>query len=130
VDSGEIRSLGDRLAAAGLVFEAVRLIGVAALRSSDPAGVRALLADLRRLRSTQVRTAGDRPRPVAELSEREREVARAVLAGRTHREIGAELYISAKTVEHHVARIRQKLGATTKAELLAAIREEMVADGS
>jgi DNA-binding CsgD family transcriptional regulator len=48
-----------------------------------------------------------------------------VLEGRTHREIGAQLYISAKTVEHHVARVRQKLGATTRAELLAAIREEL-----
>jgi DNA-binding CsgD family transcriptional regulator len=62
---------------------------------------------------------------VASLSEREREVARRVLEGRTHREIGAQLYISAKTVEHHVARVRQKLGATTRAELLAAIREEL-----
>ena len=48
-----------------------------------------------------------------------------MLDGRTHREIGAELYISAKTVEHHVANVRQKLGATTRAELLAAIREEL-----
>jgi DNA-binding NarL/FixJ family response regulator len=52
-------------------------------------------------------------------------VARALLDGRTHREVGAELYISAKTVEHHVARIRQKLGATTRADLLAAIRDEL-----
>ena len=48
-----------------------------------------------------------------------------MLDGRTHREIGAQLFISAKTVEHHVARIRQKLGAGSKAELLAAIREEL-----
>ena len=65
-----------------------------------------------------------RARVVAELSPREREVARAVLDGHTHREIGTRLYISAKTVEHHVARIRQKLGTTTRAELLAAIREQ------
>ena len=48
-----------------------------------------------------------------------------MLDGRTHREIGAQLYISAKTVEHHVARIRQKLGAGSRAELLAAIREQL-----
>ena len=59
------------------------------------------------------------------MSERERQVARGVLDGRTHREIGAQLYISAKTVEHHVARIRQKLGAGSRAELLAAIREQL-----
>jgi DNA-binding CsgD family transcriptional regulator len=57
------------------------------------------------------------------LSERELEVARLVLAGRTYREIGAQLYISPKTVEHHVARIRTKLGATTRAEFVAALRD-------
>jgi DNA-binding CsgD family transcriptional regulator len=45
-----------------------------------------------------------------------------VLTGRTHREIGAQLYIAPKTVEHHVARIRAKLGATTRAEFIAALR--------
>jgi DNA-binding CsgD family transcriptional regulator len=50
-------------------------------------------------------------------------VARLVLAGSTHREIGAQLYIAPKTVEHHVARIRGKLGANTRAELLAMLRE-------
>jgi len=50
-------------------------------------------------------------------------VARLVLAGSTHREIGAQLYIAPKTVEHHVARIRSKLGAGTRAELLAMLRE-------
>ncbi|MGH3924744.1 MAG: helix-turn-helix domain-containing protein, partial [Pseudonocardiaceae bacterium] len=55
-------------------------------------------------------------------SEREREVASLVLAGLTYKQIGAQLFISAKTVEHHVARIRQRLGATTRAELLAQLR--------
>ena len=36
---------------------------------------------------------------------------------------GAELVISAKTVEHHVARVRRKLGATSRAEMMAAIRD-------
>ena len=124
VDADVVRALAARMVDRGLVFEASRLVGAAGIRSSDPAVARALLADLRRLRATQVRR-GVRPRAVAELSERELDVARAVLEGRTHREIGAELFISAKTVEHHVARIRQKLGAGSKAELLAAIREEL-----
>jgi len=55
-------------------------------------------------------------------------VARLVLDGSTHREIGAQLYIAPKTVEHHVARIRSKLGAGTRAELLAMLRE-MLGDG-
>ena len=49
-------------------------------------------------------------------------MSRLVLAGRTHREIGAQLYIAPKTVEHHVARIRAKLGATTRAEFVASLR--------
>jgi DNA-binding CsgD family transcriptional regulator len=125
VAADEVRTVAALLTERGLVFEAARLVGAAGLRCEDAAAARALLGDLRRLRATQVRHTPSRPRAVASLSEREREVARRVLEGRTHREIGAQLYISAKTVEHHVARVRQKLGATTRAELLAAIREEL-----
>jgi DNA-binding NarL/FixJ family response regulator len=42
------------------------------------------------------------------LSEREREVAELLLLGMPYRDIGAQLFISAKTVEHHVARIRRR----------------------
>ena len=59
----------------------------------------------------------------AGLSEREAEVSRLVVEGHTYKEIGAVLYISPKTVEHHVARIRQRLGVTSRAELLATVRE-------
>jgi DNA-binding NarL/FixJ family response regulator len=117
--------VAQRLTERGLVFEASRLVGAAGLRTDDAAAARTLLAELRRLRGAQVKRSAGRLRTVANLSGREREVAKGVLDGRTHREIGAELYIAAKTVEHHVARIRQKLGATTRAELLAAIRDEL-----
>ncbi|WP_043659240.1 helix-turn-helix domain-containing protein, partial [Nocardia thailandica] len=56
------------------------------------------------------------------LSEREREVAELMLLGLTYREIGARLYISAKTVEHHVARIRRRIGARSRSELLSMLR--------
>jgi DNA-binding CsgD family transcriptional regulator len=59
------------------------------------------------------------------LSDREREVARLVVAGQTYREIGGRLYISAKTVEHHVSRMRQRLGAGTRSDLLARLRAEL-----
>jgi DNA-binding CsgD family transcriptional regulator/tetratricopeptide (TPR) repeat protein len=55
--------------------------------------------------------------PAAVLSLREQEIARRVLTGLTYKEIGAQLFISAKTVEHHVARIRRRLGATSRREL-------------
>ncbi len=56
------------------------------------------------------------------LSDREVEVAQLVLAGMTYKEIGERLFISAKTVEHHVARMRQRLGATSRGELMAHLR--------
>ena len=55
--------------------------------------------------------------PAAMLSTREQEIAQRVLTGLTYKEIGAQLFISAKTVEHHVARIRRRLGATSRREL-------------
>jgi DNA-binding CsgD family transcriptional regulator len=66
------------------------------------------------------------PAPVAEpsgvLSDREREVAELVLDGLTYKQIGERLFISAKTVEHHVARMRQRLGSNSRGELMAHLR--------
>ena len=45
-----------------------------------------------------------------------------VVDAHTHKEIGAALFISAKTVEHHVAHIRTKLGVSTRAEMLSTLR--------
>jgi DNA-binding NarL/FixJ family response regulator len=115
----------DDLHAAQLPWEASRLAGQAGIRTGDPAAARRLLERARELSEPEATSAA----PVAAttgaggLSEREITVAQLVLAGSTHREIGAQLYISPKTVEHHVARIRAKLGAGTRAELLAALRE-------
>jgi FixJ family two-component response regulator len=51
------------------------------------------------------------------LSLRQREVLRRVLDGKPSRQIAEELAISVKTVEFHRARIMQKLGVKTAAEL-------------
>jgi FixJ family two-component response regulator len=51
------------------------------------------------------------------LSARQREVLRRVLDGKPSRQIAGELAISVKTVEFHRARIMQKLGVRTAAEL-------------
>ena len=48
-----------------------------------------------------------------------------LLDGLTQKEIGARLYISPKTVEQHVARLRQKLVAGNRAELVAALRAKL-----
>lgn len=51
------------------------------------------------------------------LSEREREVLKYVLEGKPTREIAQLLSISVKTIEFHRARIREKLGVASLAEL-------------
>ncbi|MBF5002511.1 LuxR family transcriptional regulator [Nocardia sp. BSTN01] len=124
-----------RLAAIGMVWDAARLASEAALSAGDPATATALLKLARTVRTgsrpsaTPERTpaaprAATTPEPAAAsvLSEREREVAELVLLGLTYREIGARLYISAKTVEHHVARIRRRIGAGSRSELLSMLR--------
>ena len=56
------------------------------------------------------------------LSDREQEIGSLVLAGLTYKQIGEQLFISAKTVEHHVARIRDRLGVTTRNDLFGRLR--------
>jgi two-component system response regulator DctR len=51
------------------------------------------------------------------LSSRQKEVLQRVLDGKPSRQIAEELAISVKTVEFHRARIMQKLGVKTAAEL-------------
>ena len=55
--------------------------------------------------------------PLELLSSRQREVLQRVLDGKPSRQIAEELAISVKTVEFHRARIMQKLGVRTAAEL-------------
>jgi FixJ family two-component response regulator len=63
----------------------------------------------------------EKPEPSASLDEllssRQREVLQRVLDGKPSRQIAEELAISVKTVEFHRARIMQKLGVRTAAEL-------------
>jgi DNA-binding CsgD family transcriptional regulator len=117
-----VLAAADALSEAQLPWEGSRLAGQAAIRTSDSAAARRLLERARGAVPTEpaVDLSGGSMKP---LSGREVEIGRLVLEGRTHREIGAQLYISPKTVEHHVARIRTKLGATTRAEFVAVLRE-------
>ena len=62
------------------------------------------------------------PAAGSRLSDREREVAELLLLGMPYRDIGGQLFISAKTVEHHVARIRRRLGAGSRSEMLSMLR--------
>jgi two-component system response regulator NreC len=54
----------------------------------------------------------------SDLSERETDVLRLIALGHTNAEIAAKLYISVRTVETHRAHIQQKLGVSSRAELV------------
>jgi DNA-binding NarL/FixJ family response regulator len=52
-----------------------------------------------------------------QLTVTEQRVAQLIAAGATNREAAAELFVSVRTVETHVAAIYRKLGVRTRAEL-------------
>ena len=54
----------------------------------------------------------------SDLSERETDVLRLIALGHTNAEIAGKLYISVRTVETHRAHIQQKLGVSSRAELV------------
>jgi two-component system, NarL family, response regulator NreC len=56
--------------------------------------------------------------PPGGLSEREADILRLIALGHTNTEIADQLYLSVRTVETHRAHIQQKLGRTTRAELV------------
>ena len=53
------------------------------------------------------------------LSDREKEVLRSIAKGYSYRQIGEELFISAKTVENHTRNIMSKLHVRGRQELLS-----------
>jgi DNA-binding CsgD family transcriptional regulator len=125
------------LAAAGYPWDASRLAGHAAGRASEHRDTLQLLALARSLHPDEERSdgggepdadGGAAQRDDGLLSAREREVARLVLEGRTYAEIGTAIFISPRTAEHHIARIRRRLGVTTRSELLARLRVELEED--
>jgi DNA-binding CsgD family transcriptional regulator len=64
--------------------------------------------------------------PLAALTDREREVLGLIAAGRSNREIGTELFITAKTASVHVSNILAKLGAASRTEAAAIAHRETV----
>jgi DNA-binding CsgD family transcriptional regulator len=144
VDAAGVVRAAEELTAVGLGWDGSRLAGQAAARAVDQKARSVLLGCARALADSTgcenapsvpaPRPSGDAaPAPASApapslggvLSEREREVARLVVEGQTYREIGGRLYISAKTVEHHVSRMRQRLGASNRSDLLARLRAEL-----
>jgi DNA-binding CsgD family transcriptional regulator len=128
--AGQVRPVAvtaavDRLAATGRRWEAAALCRAAVARTDDPAAARNLLESGRALARRDGRGAAAPGRSGGALSGREREVGALILDGLTHREIGARLYISPKTVEQHVSKLRHKLAASNRATLVAGLRAHL-----
>jgi|HubBroStandDraft_6_1064221.scaffolds.fasta_scaffold00380_7 DNA-binding CsgD family transcriptional regulator/tetratricopeptide (TPR) repeat protein len=131
---GQLPALGyaERRAAEALALRGARSGEIAAqLRAAHATalelGAPPLLAEVDALaRRTGVPLDGGAgalaPSPAADLglTERELEVLRLLADGRTNRQIGEELFITAKTASVHVSRILMKLGVANRAEAAAA----------
>jgi DNA-binding CsgD family transcriptional regulator len=153
-DSSEVESAARGLQSIGLANDGSRLAGQAAIRTTDRKVMVGLLECARALQATGPGVPGPAadsgavdggeddptyPVPASRsvdasagtpmLTDREREVAELVLTGLTYRQIGERLFISAKTVEHHVARMRQRLDVTSRDELFAQLRVFVEASG-
>lgn len=76
--------------------------------------------DAKRLRAA-VAGVNRRGRIKNELTDREREIANLVATGKSNRAIAAELIISERTVENHLASIFGKLGVSSRTELATKI---------
>lgn len=128
VDADAVESAASALGTVGLAWDGARLAGHGAGRTDDRRTSARLLAVARRLHPHEdVRppaaesdgAAAPRPRTASDLSPREIEVAALVVQGKTYTEIGATIFISPRTAEHHIARIRRRLGATNRSDLIA-----------
>ena len=122
---------GERLRRAQRTLEARERLGEA-LALLDACGAEPWAARARRElaaaegRRVAAASRGDQERP----SPRQRTVLRLAAEGRTNREIAEGLFLSPKTVEHHLRRGFQVLGVRSRVELagLAARQPELLVD--
>jgi class 3 adenylate cyclase/DNA-binding CsgD family transcriptional regulator len=130
----EALELHERL---GYPFEQARTLmalGMAERRAKQKAAAREALESARReferlgavrwaeRASAELSRIGLRRAP-AELSPTERRVAELAAAGRTNREIAAEVFLSVKTVEANLSKAYRKLGVRSRVELATTLQK-------
>ncbi|MBB2913678.1 DNA-binding CsgD family transcriptional regulator [Streptosporangium becharense] len=89
-----------------------------ALETFERSGARLWAARAR----AELRAAGEsvrspRPKVAEKLTAQQYEIARIVAAGATNREVAARLFLSPRTVEHHLRNIFTRLGVRSRVEL-------------
>jgi DNA-binding CsgD family transcriptional regulator len=143
--AGEARAAADRWIKLGCPYDAA----LALVESDDEDDLRRALAEFqrlgarpaarivaRRLREHGVRGVVRGPRPAtkknpAGLTRREAEVLTLVQEGLSNAEIAARLFLSEKTVHHHVSAILRKLGVSSRGRAVSeAVRRGLTASPS
>lgn len=93
-----------------LLIDAMRIVGRGGT-ILDPVAASAVVQQIRR-----GNVVSEEDRLAQQLTERELKVLDLIADGMTNREIGEALYLSEKTVKHHVSDILSKLGLTRRVE--------------
>jgi two-component system, NarL family, response regulator DevR len=92
------------------LIEAMRVVGRGG-KTLDPVSSAAVIEQIRR-----GNIVSEEDRVAAQLTERELKILDLIADGMTNREIGESLFLSEKTVKHHVSDILSKLGITRRVE--------------
>ena len=120
MDRGDRDGAADRLARAAPLADR---LGAGPLREQ-------IVSLARRARLSLPIEPAEAPRQgILSLTARETEVLRLVAAGRSNRDIAAELFISGKTASVHVSNIMAKLGAASRTEAAAIAHQAGLAMG-
>ncbi|MGH3457303.1 helix-turn-helix transcriptional regulator [Aeromicrobium sp.] len=128
IDVSAINLAVEGLSGIGLRWDASQLAAQAALHTADRRVSLDLLNMARAAHSGDGSTSTSKSTSShsSQLTDREWEIARLVVQGIGYREIGERLYISPRTVEHHVASVRRRLGSTNRAEMMETLRRLLV----
>lgn len=95
------------------LIEAMRTVGRGG-KTLDPVSAAAVIDQIRR-----GNVVSEEDRLAQQLTEREQRILELIADGMTNREIGEQLYLSEKTVKHHVSDILGKLGLSRRVEAAA-----------
>lgn len=123
VEGRALAAAGDRDAALAVLHRVVADAAAAgAIRLHDAAA-----RELRRLGarvSAEARRAtdgagGSGAQRIESLTPREREIAELVAQGQANKQVAATLFLSEKTIEHHLSRVYAKVGVRSRTELAA-----------